>query len=222
MSVVEEKEKLTPKQVIRREWRRLLYFPEDYAETEQKLNPENQVVVFGKQEEPKTIIVENEDDDGISVEEEYVVLESKKANVPEGAKKTFKDRWFEFLNYKATVEPMNEIEKIQYKVNRQMDIIVPEKRANDFLVVGDKIYVLCSDDYMVYVYDRTNNVLINSFELDHTGYYNAIRVSNDKKVGIITNISSNAITLFDTNKDAVIQKLPISVNVHNVVITGKE
>ena len=218
----DEKEKLTPKQVIRREWRRLLYFPEDYTETEQKLNPENQVAVFGKQEDAKTITVKAEDDDGVMVEEEYVVLESKKANVPEGEAKTFKDRWYEFMNYKAPVEPMTDIEKIQARVDRQMDFIIPEKRANDFAVVGNKIYVLCSDAYTVYVYDRTNNTLINSFELDHAGYYNAIKLSNDKKVGIITNISSNAMTLFDTDKDAIIQKLPISVNVHNVVITGKE
>ena len=138
----EEKEKLTPKQVVRKEWRRLLYFPEDYAETEQPLNPENQVVVFGKEEPKKGFTVTTEDEDGVIIEEEYVQLESKKANVPAGQKKKFKDVWYEFMNYKAPVEPLSQIEMIQQKVNNQMDIIIPEKRANDFLVVGNKLYVL--------------------------------------------------------------------------------
>ena len=217
----DEKEKLTFKQVVRREWRRLLYFPEDYETNVQPLNPENQIVVFSKTEETPIVSVKTEDEDGIPYEDEYVRKISKKAVVAEGEKKTFKQKWFEFMNYKAPEEPLTEIERIQENVNANMDFIKTENKANDFIVINNKIYLLCSDDYVVYVYDKESNSLINSFELEHAGYYNSIKVSNDKKVGMITNISSNYITLFDTQTDSIVQKLPVSVNVHNIVITGK-
>ncbi|MCR4881550.1 MAG: YncE family protein [bacterium] len=217
----EEKEKLTFKQKVRREWRRLLYFPEDYEVKEQPLNPENQIVVFKEKQNYQTTI-KTEDEDGMLVEEEFQVKQSKKVQLAKGEKKTFKQRWFEFLNYKAPVEPVTEIEEIKADVDAQMDFVSIPSRANDFIVIRDKIYLLCSDDYTVYVYDRNNNTLINSFGLDRVGYYNAIKVSDDKKIGIITNISSNAITLFDTQTDVIVDKLPITVNVHSVVITGKD
>ena len=132
-----------------------------------------------------------------------------------------KQYFHEFLNYKAPVEPVPVAERIKLKIEKQMDFIKAEKRANDFLVVNDKIYILCSDDYVVYVYDALTRELINSFELEKIGYYNALKVSNDKKLGIITNISSMSLTLFDTKNDVVVQKLPLMTNVHNVVITGK-
>ena len=49
------------------------------------------------------------------------------------------------------------------------------------IVIKDKIYLLCSDDYTVYVYDRNDYTLINIFELDKVGFYNAIKASDDKK-----------------------------------------
>lgn len=216
-----EKEKLTFKQKVRREWRRLLYFPEDYEKKEQPINPENQIVVFTNKPKPQATI-KTEDEDGMLIEEEFMQKQSKKVKLAAGEKKTFKQRWFEFLNYKAPVEPLTEIEEIKADVDAQMDFITAQRRANDFIVIKDKIYLLCSDDYTVYVYDRNDYTLINIFELDKVGFYNAIKASDDKKVGIITNISSNHITLFDTETDAVIEKLPITVNVHNVVLTGKE
>ncbi len=194
-----EKNKLSFKQKINKIVRNLLYYKDEPEIEEQPLNPENQIQVMAIKSQPEEVSAEA----------------TKKV-------KTAKEKLHDFLNYKAEVEPMPQTEQIKLNVEKQMDFIKAKSRANDFLVVNGKIYLLCSDDYIVYVYDETTNKQINSFELEKIGYYNALKTSSDKKIGIITNISSMALTIFDTKTDTIVQKLPLLVNVHNVVITSKK
>ncbi len=190
------KKKLTLKQKAIKLIRGLLYYKDEPEVQEQPANPDNQVQVIA-------------------------VNDTKEQPEVNNKKKTAKEKFHDFLNYKADVEPLTQTEQIKLNVSKQMDFISAQSRANDFLVVNEKIYLLCSDDYVVYVYDALTNKQINSFELDKIGYYNALKVSPDKKFGMVTNISSMSLTIFDTKTDAIIQKLPLLTNVHNVVITGK-
>ena len=103
-----------------------------------------------------------------------------------------------------------------------MDVVPLPNRPNDFLIIGDKLYLLCSDDYVVIVVDINTSKKIASIELPQNGYYNAIRASVDNTTGLITNVLAKELIIFDTEKDAIIQDLPLTVDVHNVVITGKK
>ncbi|MCQ2958549.1 MAG: hypothetical protein MJ180_06600, partial [Candidatus Gastranaerophilales bacterium] len=136
--------------------------------------------------------------------------------------KTAKDHFHDFLNYKKVEEPLTVAETVQLKVENQMDFVKLNNRANDFLIIGGKLYLLCADDYVVYVFDTETNKKIAYFELPKKGYYNSIKSSKDNTTGIITNISTKELLLFDTAQDKIIQKLPLTVNVHNVVITGRK
>ncbi len=194
-----EKEKLTLGQTLNKYLRKLLYYTEDTdEEVKPQVNPENQIIVLDK------------------FEEEEEPEEEKPASTK---KEAFKRYVHEFLNYKEQKPAIAADERIRLRTEKRMDFITAKNRANDFLVVNEKIYLLCSDDYLVHVYDAMTNEWIKSFELEQIGYYNALKVSQDKKIGIVTNISSQALTIFDTKTDAIVQKLPLFVNVHNVVIT---
>ena len=144
--------------------------------------------------------------------------ESKELTKKEKLAKYFK----EFMNYKETPKPVDKLAQIKTKTDAWMDFIQVPNRANDFAVINNKLYVICSDDYLVHIYDANTFEQIGSFELDKIGYYNAIKASNDKQIGVITNISSKQLTVFDTQKDVILQKLPLDANVHNVVITNKK
>ena len=219
----EVKEKLTFKQKARKAFRALLYFPEDDTKVQNQENPENQIAVYTK-EETSAINTALTDEYGVAYEEEPNVTYVKKKTPKKdpNRKKTFKEKWLDFLNYKSVAEPLTPMEVVKLKIDDNIDLINIQSRANDFAVVKDKIYLLCSDDYVVYVYDKNTGAQINSFELEQTGYYNSVKVSTDQSTGILTNISSDTMTIFDTEKDAVIQKLPLSTSVHNVVITGRK
>ncbi len=193
------KEKLTFKQKTKKILRKVLYYTEDIdKEVEQPINPDNQIAVL----------------------DNYILPEEPVEETPATTKREkFKRYMHTFLNYKEPKPAVSPTEQIQIKREKRMDFIEAKNRANDFLVLDEKIYLLCSDDYLVHVYDAITNEWLKSFELEKLGYYNTIKTSVDKQIGIITNISSQAITLFDTKTDAVVQQIPLYVNVHNVVIT---
>lgn len=199
MPEVLKEEKVPFKENIRNAFRRVLYYKDDNTETEEYFNPANEIAILDVKEEIKP------QDKGVEVT----------------VKKSLKNYFHEFMNYKPIEDPVPFQKRLKLNIDKQMDFVKLQKRANDFLVINDKIYVLCSDDYIVYVYDAKTKELINSFELEKIGYYNALKASADKKIGIVTNISSMSLTLFDTANDVVVQKLPLMTNVHNVVITGK-
>ena len=113
------------------------------------------------------------------------------------------------------------IEQIKLTVNKQMDFVTPELRANDFIVANNKIYFLCSDNYTILVYDLMAKDFVKSVELNNVGYYNAIKVSNDRQTVMLTNISSKELTLLDVETDEIVKKLPLNVDVHNIVIIGR-
>ncbi len=200
-------EKKTFKTRIKNGFHALLYYPSDDDVTEQPLNPANQVQIMRAD---------------IS---EYDEPAAEEKPVEKGFKQKMhlaKEKFFEYMNYEPIPEKTDVIENIRTKVEKQMNFIKLENRANDFAVINNKIYILASDEYAVYVFDAITNQKITTIELDEKGYYNSIRVSKDKTVGILTNITSKELTLFDVKNDTIIQKVPVSVNVHNVVITGKK
>lgn len=199
----ETTEKVSFKDKTKKFFRSVLYYKEDDLADTAALNPENQVVVFARNLE-----------------------EYEKEEIPEeGTKKSFlqnaKEKFLDYMMYTPVTEEESPIEKLQSAVEKQMDFIKLDTRANDFVIVDEKLYLLCSDSYTIQVYDVNTLKNVNTIKLDEVGYYNSIKISKDKTTGILTNITSKELVLFDVKSDKVIQKLPVSVNVHNVVITGK-
>lgn len=199
----ETTEKVSFKDKTKKFFRSVLYYKEDDLADTAALNPENQVVVFARNLE--------------EYEKEEIPEEETKKSFLQNAKEKFLD----YMMYTPVTEEESPIEKLQSAVEKQMDFIKLDTRANDFVIVDEKLYLLCSDSYTIQVYDVNTLKNINTIKLDEVGYYNSIKISKDKTTGILTNITSKELVLFDVKSDKVIQKLPVSVNVHNVVITGK-
>lgn len=196
------KKKFDIKATSKKAFRALLYYKEDDVAEGQALNPENQVEV----------LTQNTEEYEPDAEPEKKVSRWTKA----------KTMFLDYMKYVPDEPEITPVEAIKLSADKQMDFIKLQERANDFVIINDKLYLLCSDDYIIKVYDLNTIKNIDTIELDKVGYYNSIKVSEDKTTGILTNISSKELILFDTETDKVIQKLPVSVDVHNVVITGKK
>jgi len=223
----EVKPKKTWKEKTRTAFRNLLYFPEDDKDKtpEIPINLENHVKVFtdttAKPDAPlatakldPTIDIGQTANDADEVAKEV----KKKVTVKEHLKKYFA----EFLHYKETPEPKSKLEIMEASVEKQMDFITAKNRANDFVIAADKIYFLCSDDYIILVYDANTNKHIYSIPLEQVGYYNSIKVSPDEKIGMVTNISSKTLTVFDTMTDTISKKIILGTNAHNVLMSGNK
>ncbi len=135
-------------------------------------------------------------------------------------KEKFKEKFIDFITYKQNKQEA-EKQEIVRKRNEKMDFAELPKKSNAFLALNDKIYILASDQYKIFVLDNDYEV-VNSIDLEKLGYYNAMKLSNDGKKVYVTNISSKEIDIVDIKTDKIIQKIPLSVNIHNVMTFNKD
>ena len=169
---------------------------------------------FVKKQLKKDSIVNNEEQEKISV------TKSSSDNKNLQGKSKIKEKIIDFITYKQDVKKP-EKEEIVRKRNDKMDFVKLPDKSNAFLALSDKIYVLASDQYKIFVLDE-NYETVKTIDLEKLGYYNSMNLSLDGKQLFVTNISSKEINVVDIKNDKVIQKLPLSINVHRVVMFNKD
>ncbi|MDD3593429.1 MAG: YncE family protein [Candidatus Gastranaerophilales bacterium] len=103
----------------------------------------------------------------------------------------------------------------------QVQFIKVSEKSNDFAVYQEKLYTINPHEYTVNIYNIKSGDLIKTIPLDKKGFYNSIKINPDIKFGMITNISSKELNIIDVQKDTIITKLPLLINVHHVLVVDK-
>ena len=171
---------------------------------------------FVKRQLQQDEILSNEEQEKISVVQSVQDKNTAKLS----KKEKFKEKFIDFITYKQdTKQP--EKEEIVRKRNEKMDFANLPDKTNAFLVLNNKIYVLASDQYKIFVLNDDYEA-VKTIDLEKLGYYNNMSLSSDKKQVFVTNISSKEINVVDVNSDKIIQKLPLSTNVHKVIVFDKD
>ena len=112
---------------------------------------------------------------------------------------------------------------------KQLDVIDIDKKPTDALMYGTKIFILCSKEGYLDVYDTIEGKIISREQLSKEGFYsNLTLVQNqnkeDNKVKnnlLITGINSNNYLLYNLETMKLVKKQESYVDVANIVILDK-
>ncbi len=102
------------------------------------------------------------------------------------------------------------------------NILTNEIRLNekptDAVFFKDKIYILCSKDSMVNVYDTVSGQIIENIVLDNAGFYSKITMIPNQPNALITGIQTKKFLLLNLEKMMITKKQNADVNVSNIIV----
>ncbi len=100
--------------------------------------------------------------------------------------------------------------------------IMLDKKPVDAIRVKTKIYILCSQNGFLDVYDTTENKLVSREQIAKEGFYSKITLIPDKKSIMISGINTKDYILYDLETMKVTSTQESYVDVSNIIFTDKE
>ena len=109
-------------------------------------------------------------------------------------------------------------DKVQAKLVSSIDI---DKKPTDALIYDYKIYILCSKDNYMDVYDIAQNKIISREQLSTDGFYSQMaNIANSKNI-IITGLNTKNYLIYNLETMKLVKKQESYVDVANIVIIDK-
>lgn len=106
--------------------------------------------------------------------------------------------------------------------NEEENILTAETKLNekptDAVFYGNKIYILCSKDSIINVYDTISQKIIENIVLDNVGFYSKITMIPNQPNALITGIQTKKFLLLNLEKMMITKKQNADVNVSNIII----
>lgn len=92
------------------------------------------------------------------------------------------------------------------------------EKPTDAVFFQNKIYILCSKDSIINVYDTTSQSIIENIVLDNVGFYSKITMIPNQPNALITGIQTKKFLLLNLEKMIITKKQNADVNVSNIII----
>jgi len=106
--------------------------------------------------------------------------------------------------------------------DEEENILTAEVRLNekptDAVFFQNKIYILCSKDSIVNVFDTISQKIIENIVLDNVGFYSKITMIPNQPNAIITGIQTKKFLLLNLEKMMITKKQNADINVSNIII----
>ena len=109
-------------------------------------------------------------------------------------------------------------DKNQEKLISEVDL---DKKPTDAIVIGTKIYILCSKEGYIDVYDTLNNKVISHQALPKDEFYSKITLIPDKNNILITGLDAKTYLIYDIASSKIIKKQDSYINIANIIIINK-
>ena len=112
---------------------------------------------------------------------------------------------------------------------KQLDSIEIDKKPTDAVLFGTKIFILCSKEGYLDVYDTIEGKLVSREQLSKEGFYSSLTIvqTKDEKANksannlLITGINSNNYLLYDLDTMKLVKKQESYVDVANIIVLDK-
>ncbi len=109
-------------------------------------------------------------------------------------------------------------DKNQAKLISTLEI---DQKPTDAVVFGTKIFILCSKDGYMDVYDTVNDKIISREQLSKDGFYSKMTfIPNDKNI-IITGMNSKSYLIYNLETMKLVKKQESYIDVANIIILDK-
>ncbi len=92
------------------------------------------------------------------------------------------------------------------------------EKPTDAVFFQNKIYILCSKDSIINVYDTQSQKIIENIVLDNVGFYSKITMIPNQPNAVITGIQTKKFLLLNLEKMIITKKQNADVNVSNIII----
>ncbi len=106
--------------------------------------------------------------------------------------------------------------------NEEENILTDEIKLNekptDAVFFNDKIYILCSKDGIINVYDTISQKIVENIVLDNAGFYSKITIIPNQPNALITGIQTKKFLLLNLEKMMITKKQNADINVSNIII----
>ncbi len=110
-------------------------------------------------------------------------------------------------------------DKVQAKI---IDSIDTDKKPTDAVLMGTKLFVLCSKEGVLDIYDTVQNKIIAKEQLSEGDFYSKITLMPDKKNILITGSSAKNYILYDTSTMKLVKKQDAYIEVSNIIVMDKD
>lgn len=104
---------------------------------------------------------------------------------------------------------------------KQIDVIDIDKKPTDMIIYGTKIYILCSKEGYLDVYDSVENKLISREQISKDGFYSKMTLIPEDKNILITGINASSYLLYNLEKMEIVEKQDSYIDVANIIILEK-
>lgn len=102
-----------------------------------------------------------------------------------------------------------------------LNTIELDKKPTDAIMIGTKIFILCSKEGYMNVYDTVENKIISKEQLSKDGFYSKMTlIPNDNNI-IITGMNAKNYLIYDFNKMKLVKKQDSYIDVNNIVVIDK-
>ncbi len=109
-----------------------------------------------------------------------------------------------------------------YTFDKATSSIVAEhklkQKPTDAVMKNGKIYILCSKDNYLDVFDTKEQKVIYSKQLEKNGFYTKITLIPNQTTALITGLSAKSFLVFDLNNLKIVKRQSSQIDVSNVVI----
>lgn len=92
------------------------------------------------------------------------------------------------------------------------------EKPTDAVLYNNKVFILCSKDGIINVYDFEGDRMLEPIALDSTGFYSKIKLVPDKHTAVVTGINTKKIILIDLENVKLEKKAPANIDVADLVI----
>ncbi len=110
-------------------------------------------------------------------------------------------------------------DKVQAKL---INAIETDKKPTDAVLMGTKIFILCSKEGYLDVFDTVQNKIIAREELSKGNFYSKITILPDKNNIMLTGSSAKDYIIYDTKNLKLVKKQDTYVEVSNIVVIDKD
>ena len=127
----------------------------------------------------------------------------------------------DIANIYALSRTNNELYVYDKVHGKLLNTIEVDKKPTDALIYGTKIFILCSKEGFIDVYDTQQGKIVSREKLSQDGFYmNMTLIPNDKNV-MITGINSKKYLLYNLDTMKLVKEQESYIDVANIIILDK-
>lgn len=169
-----------------------------------------------------------ETDDSISFFDEY---ESKVYNVtknkdefvvqPMGSVNNVSKLISDVANIYAISRTDNELTIFDKGLSKTLTTISLNQKPTDAVLFGTKLFILCSKEGYMDVYDTVENKIISKEQIAKDGFYSKMTLIPDENSILITGISSKNYLIYNLETMKLTKNQPSYIDISNIIILNK-